>query len=503
MSDAFLLERRVVVLMDLQINIQGRYDLTGQIYRQLREGILEGRLVGGERLPSTRDLAKQLRVSRKTTLDVFERLVMEGYLRTLAGDGTFVALGLARAHAAVQSANEPKVEAASNSSSVRKVWVEVPIALSMHPRRAPLTYDFRGGVTDKSHFPFDAWRRCFNHALRVQARSRADYREPGGEQELRLAISRYVAFSRALVCNWQDVIVTQGAQQALDLLARILIRPGDVVALEDPGYPPARAVFAAAGAEIVDVPVDAHGIVVARLPREARLVYVTPSHQFPLGMPMTLERRVALLEWAEQNHVVVAEDDYDGEFRFEGRPVESLKSLDRAGLVAYVGTFSKTIFPELRIGYVIPPRGLNAALQKAKQASDWHTCVLTQTALARFMLDGHFARHLRRVNRQYEARRKTLIAYLQGSLSPWLDPIVPVAGIHLTALLKGGFGEDKLIAAAREASIALYRIGAYYAAEPAKPGFLFSYGEMSVEDIEIALNKLVTILDNTPLRGAR
>ncbi|MGG1947654.1 PLP-dependent aminotransferase family protein [Trinickia sp. NRRL B-1857] len=481
--------------MELQINIEGRRTLAAQIYRQLREGILDGRLAGGQRLPSTRDLASQLRVSRKTTLEVFERLISEGYLHARAGDGTFVTDGLMRAQADARSTNDIHAQAAPHSSAVRTLWTETPLALSMPTRLAPLDCDFLGGVTDKSVFPFDAWRRCFNHALRDQARSRADYRDPGGEQALRLAISRYVAFSRALDCTWQDAIVTQGAQQALDLLARVVIRPGDIVAVEDPGYPPARTAFAAAGAKIVGIPVDADGIVVAQLPKKARLVYVTPSHQFPLGMPMTLARRVALLEWARRCGAVVVEDDYDGEFRFDGRPMESLKSLDSAGLVAYVGTFSKTIFPELRIGYVIAPRGLNAALLKAKQACDWHTCTLTQTALARFMLDGHFARHLRRVHKRYDVRRAMLIDHLQHRLAPWFEPIVPAAGIHLSALLKTGIDEKSLIEAARERSIGLYGIGDFHMGEPGRPGLLFGYGGVSEEQIEQGLNQLAVLLE--------
>jgi GntR family transcriptional regulator / MocR family aminotransferase len=233
---------------------------------------------------------------------------------------------------------------------------------------------------------------------------------------------------------------------------------------------------------------------VADLPKEARLVYVTPSHQFPLGMPMSLERRVELLEWAQRHRAVIVEDDYDGEFRFEGRPMESLKSLDRAGVVAYVGTFSKTIFPELRVGYVIPPRSLNLALQKAKQIGDWHTTTLTQTALARFMLDGDFARHLRRIRKQYEARRSVLIAHLSGDLAPWFEPLIPAAGIHMTALLKNGIEEGPLIAAAAEASIGLYGIAAFYASRPARHGLLFGYGGMSAEEIDAALRRLAEVM---------
>jgi GntR family transcriptional regulator/MocR family aminotransferase len=469
--------------MEIHVTIVGRDDLSGQIYRQLRAGIVDGRLAAGERLPSTRDLATQLGVSRKTTLDVFERLINEGYLRSRPGDGTFVAQGLTRVPTRPAQTTRHQAE-------IQAIWSSMPVQLAMpvHGVRYPL--DFLGGVTDKRHFPFDAWRRCINHALRLQARGRGEYRDPAGEQELRLAVSRYLAFSRAVLSNWQDVIVTQGAQQAIDLTARVVLRPGDVVAVEEPGYPPARAAFTALGAKIVGVPVDEHGLIVDQLPRQARLVYVTPSHQFPLGMPMSLERRVALLEWAQQRGAVILEDDYDGEFRFEGRPMESLKSLDRAGLVAYVGTFSKTIFPELRVGYVVPPLSLNESIRKAKQIGDWHTCTLTQTALAKFMLDGDFAKHLRRIHKHYEDRRRTLAECLRGDLGKWFEPLIPAAGIHMTALLKGSLEERQLTHGAIDPSIGLYGISAFYMNQPAKSGLIFGYGGIDTADIETAMAKL-------------
>ncbi|KVL50143.1 PLP-dependent aminotransferase family protein [Burkholderia territorii] len=489
--------------MDIAIRIEGRHDLTGQIFRQLRTAIVDGRLEGGARLPSTRDLAKQLGVSRKTTLDAFERLVAEGFLNTRAGDGTFVADGLARVpHAAASAPSLVEDTPPVHAVDVRAPWDDVPDTVAMPaPQRTP-AFDFRGGVTDKTLFPFDAWRRCLHHALRQQARGPGQYHDPAGDPQLRGAIARYVAFSRAVACGWDDVLVTQGAQQALDLIARVVVRPGDVVAVENPGYPPARAAFASLGATVIGVPVDAHGLVVERLPDDARLVYVTPSHQFPLGMPMTLDRRVALLEWAQRRRAVIIEDDYDGEFRFEGRPVESLKSLDRTGLVAYVGTFSKTIFPELRIGYAIPPRALRGALARAKQIVDWHTCTLTQAALARFMHEGDFARHLRRVQKHYDARRKMLLAHLRGSLARWFDPIVPTAGIHLAAHLKPGLDEAALIQAARKHDIGLYGISAFHVSSAARAGLLFGYGGIDALRIDAALAKLAALLDSASADGA-
>jgi GntR family transcriptional regulator/MocR family aminotransferase len=250
----------------------------------------------------------------------------------------------------------------------------------------------------------------------------------------------------------------------------------------------------ATGAQVVPVPVDAEGLIVSKLPDKARLVYVTPSHQFPLGMPMSLERRVELLEWAQKRGAVIIEDDYDCEYRFEGRPMEPLKSLDRAGLVAYVGTFSKTIFPELRMGYVVPPASLFGPLIKARQIADCHGCTLTQTALASFMLNGDFAKHLRRMHKTYAARRALLLDHLQGDLAPWFEPIVPVAGIHMVARLKAPLTEQTLVSAAHEASVGLYGIAPFYQHVKPHPGLMFGYGSIAVEHIDRALTKLAGIL---------
>uniref|UniRef100_UPI002606BAA9 aminotransferase class I/II-fold pyridoxal phosphate-dependent enzyme n=1 Tax=Paraburkholderia sp. TaxID=1926495 RepID=UPI002606BAA9 len=266
--------------MDIHIVVVGRRDLAGQIYRQLRTGIVEGRLAGGTRLPSTRDLAVQLGVSRKTTLDVFERLLAEGYLSARTGAGTFVAEGLQRLpvqRAGYVRAVEPARAQTKARSKARAqpLWEHMPAGLSLPASKLVLAHEFIGGMTDKSLFPFDVWRRCINHAVQAQSRSPGSYREAAGEPELRLAISRYLGFNRAVVCNADEVLVTQGAQHALDLMGRVMLRPGDVAALEDPGYPPARACFAAAGAKVVAVPVDADGLMVHKLPDNARLVYVT------------------------------------------------------------------------------------------------------------------------------------------------------------------------------------------------------------------------------------
>lgn len=480
--------------MDVHLTIHGRHDLAGQLYRQLRTAILDGRLVPGERLPSTRDLALQIGVSRKTTLDVFERLIAEGYLQPRAGSGTFVAEATEGLRARTPAAS-PAAQLASPTPAVRTFdtpWNNMPAVLPLP--RANLVYDFVGGVTEKRQFPFDVWRRCVAHALRQQARGRGGYQDPAGDQALRLAISRYLAFSRAVVCAWADIVVTQGAQQAIDLIARVLVRPGDTVAIEDPGYPPARIALQALGAKVVPVPVDAEGLVVDALPKRAKLVYVTPSHQFPLGMPMSLARRAQLLDWAQRHDALIIEDDYDSEFRFDGRPMESLKCLDAAGCVAYVGTFSKTIFPELRIGYVVPPASLVAPLRHAKQVADWHSESLMQAALAKFMLDGDFAKYLRRMHKEYAARRNALLRHLRGPLAPWLVPVPSAAGIHMAAQVQTPLAEAELVKLAESVGVGLYGTARMFVARPPQPGLLIGYGHVNVAEIDAGLGKLAEVL---------
>lgn len=480
--------------MNVHLTLEGRQGLAGQIYRQLRAGVVEGRLAPGERLPSTRELATRLGVSRKTTLDVFERLIAEGYLRTRTGDGTFVADEMTRL--------SPAPAQPTALQSANPVWDLLPEASAPASPAVPPAYDFSSGATDKSLFPFDQWRRCIHHALRVQARGRSPYHDPAGEQDLRVAVSRYLAVSRAVPSAWQDVVMTQGAQQAINLLARAALRPGDVVAMEDPGYPRARAIFAALGARVVPVPVDADGLIVDALPAQARMVYVTPSHQFPLGMPMALERRLALLDWARRHGALVIEDDYDGEFRFEGRPMESLKGLDNADVVAYVGTFSKTIFPELRVGYVIPPRPLAGALRKAKQVVDWHSCTMTQTALAKFMLDGYFGKHLRRMHKEYAARRAALLDGLQQHLAGWLTPLPSAAGLHVAALLADGAGrrvtdiaaERAFVARAAQAGVGASGLSGMYGSIPTHAGIVLGYAGMDAEGIQAGIARLAAAL---------
>src|SRR5687767_3475873 len=348
--------------MDLQLSISGKGDVTRQIYRQLRERILDGRLRSGERLPASRELADELAIARKTVTNVYDLLISEGFLDTRVGSGTFVAYGISESEGSGMVTTSPLV--------VTEFWDRT--AASLKIARTEVPFDFNVGVPDVSRFPFAIWRSIVNSRSRLLARNAREYANPRGFAPLRAAISKYTGFTRAVRCDPSDVVITNGAQQAFDLICRVLVRPGTVVAMEHPGYDRARLLFEMHGAELAEVPVDAEGLVVDKLPPDARVVYVTPSHQFPSGVSMSLARRLALLEWASKRGAAIIEDDYDTEFRFAARPLDSLQSLDRHGVVLYVGTFSKVLFPAVRIGFVVAPDPIKRAIVVARELTDWH-----------------------------------------------------------------------------------------------------------------------------------
>ena len=298
-------------------------------------------------------------------------------------------------------------------------------------------FDFRPGVIDAGLFPFRTWRRLLARQFQPAVVGRGINEHPAGHRALRTAIAHHVGLARGIQATADDVVVTNGTQQAIDLIARILLRPGDQVAVEDPGYGPPFLLLRAIGAKVRGVPVDDEGLVVDEIPAGTRLVYVTPAHQFPLGMTMSLARRLSLLAWARRHEAVIIEDDYDSEFRFGGRPIEPLHMLDDSGRVIYVGSFSKTTLPTLRLGFIIAPPSLWPALWGAKFLTDWHSPVPLQGAMAEFIVGGHFARHVRRMRLVYEARHGLMNDILHSRFSSELQVVPSAAGLHISATAVG------------------------------------------------------------------
>ena len=464
--------------MDLHIRLEGSRNLARQVYRQLRAAIVSGRLERGQRLPPTRDLARRLDVSRNTVTLAYEWLVAEGLLSGRSGAGTFVESSAARSP-------KPRAGVAIRH---RPVWdaIAAPAVREQKPR-----YDFGVGMPDATLFPYDTWRRLLARQIRAHKLS-AEYGDAAGHPKLRAAIARTVAVGRGVDAEAEDVLVTNGAQQAFDLIARVLLDAGTRAVVEEPGYPPVRLLFQSYGARVAAVPVDAEGIDVEALPNDARLIYVTPSHQFPLGMPMSHARRAALLTWAERRNAVIIEDDYDSEFRFGGRPLETLQSMDRAGRVIYVGSFSKSLLPALRLGFLIAPPSLRASLRAAHYVAGWYAQWPAQIALAAMIEDGLLARHVRKMRRVYAERHDRILRTLTRDFARWLVPVPSATGMHLAATLRSRSvrREQELAERAMQAGVGFDRLSVYCTKPPSQAGLVLGYGAIATAKIDEGLRRL-------------
>ena len=456
--------------------------LVHDLHQQLRSAILDGRMAAGSPLPSTRQVAAALGVARNTVVTVYDLLIAEGYAVPRKGAKALVA-DLASRRSSKPSPSLQPLE----DPRLSPLW-RVPF-LRPSPARDLPERSFRLGIPDHRHFPHDIWRRLSAQSLRAWSKTGFSYPPSEGIPALREAIARHVAFARAVACSSDDVIVTSGAQQAFDLLARMLVDPGRTrVAVEEPGYPPVRAAFAAAGAQLVPIPVDDEGLCVDRLPEDVRVVSVTPSHQSPTGVALSLRRRTALLEFARSRGAAIIEDDYDGEFRFGGRPLDALQTLDRDELVFYIGTFSKSLFPSLRKGFVVAPPWARDALVAVKHCADSHCDTITQSVLAAFIRDGHLARHVRRMRPIYAARREALLDGLRQQLGAWLEPIPSEAGLHLAARIRAPELATKIFAQARRHAPGAQSIAEYSLTPPDRPALAFGYGVIDADDIATALS---------------
>jgi GntR family transcriptional regulator/MocR family aminotransferase len=488
--------------VDLWVDLTGRGNRTVTIYRAMMQAIDDGRLRPGDRLPPMRALAADLGVSRSTVAGVYERLTAEGYLAARVGAGTFVTAAAAAdwASAGQESAGRASSSHAAPAGSApitvrpKASWDFLPEATSSLD--GPLRADFRVGLPDPALFPFDAWRRLMSSELRLRSRSPGTYDEPAGDPALRAAIAGHLGRSRSMHAAPENILITNGTQQGLDLIARVLLEPGDVVAVEDPGYERARALFRSHGATVRAVPVDSEGIVVQRIPAQARLVFSTPSHQFPLGVPMSLPRRRELLHWAAQREAVIVEDDYDSEFRFVARPLAPLHALDRSSRVIYAGTFSKSLLPTLRMGYLVAPSSLVPALRAARQLTDWHGVTALQAALATFITEGLLATHVRRASGVYRRRRELLLTGIEQHLGDWLETVPSAAGLHVTTRLRPGVSlrSADIIGPARAAGIGFEGLAAHFAGPAGADGLVLGYGMAQLDSIDGGLAGIARLL---------
>ncbi len=469
--------------------------LQQQIYSGIRRAILDGVVQPGTRLLSSRALAADLGVSRTTSLLALDQLLAEGYLSARRGSGTFVAQelpdDLPKARGA-HAAGSPRHPPLSRRGAALVATQPAARRVGGPPR------PFRIGTPALDLFPIRVWSQLMGRRLRSATASQLDYGETAGIAALREAIAAYVRASRGTRCEPNQVFVVAGAQRALDIACHILLDPGDEAWLEEPGFPGAHNALVGAGARIRFVPVDADGLDVAegarRAPR-ARLVYVTPSHQFPLGVPMSLPRRLALLKWASAPGAWVLEDDYDSEFRYGAGPLPCLHGLDIEGRVIYVGSFAKTLFPSLRLGFMIVPDDLRERLLAARRTADNHPPVLEQAVLADFMLAGHFERHLRRMRAAYRERLEALADAMQRRCGGALRLREARTGLHVVADLEG-VDAGRVFEEARARGVEVMPLSAYYFSRKRAPNaLLLGIGAIRTDSINAGMERLAAAIE--------
>ncbi|PYM25007.1 MAG: PLP-dependent aminotransferase family protein [Candidatus Rokuibacteriota bacterium] len=474
----------------LLLNLRGADGpLYRRVYHALKSTIRAGRLAPDARLPSTRELAADLRVSRNTVMLAYEQLLAEGYVVTRDRATTSVASALPAPAKPVSFRPQPAPPAALSAYARRLMRGLGPVPGRPRPR---LRYDFRYGEPSIDEFPREIWRRLLAARTRRPARDAFGYASPAGYAPLRAALADYLKRARGVVCEPDQIVITNGSQQGFDLAARVLLDPGDVAVVEEPHYPGVTIPFEAAGARLARVAVDGDGLQTRRLPPRARVAYVTPCHQFPTGVIMPLERRLALLAWAARAGAWVIEDDYVSEFRYEGHPLEALQSLDRESRVIYVGTFSKTLFPALRVAYLVLPPALVPPFIAAKWATDRFSATLAQEVLAEFITTGQFERYLRRAGNRNAARRGALIGALRQHFGDRVEIAGENTGVHLVVWLNDVRPRDlaALIARARELGVGLYSVAPFHASQPPRAGLLFGYASLTEADIRAGIRRM-------------
>jgi GntR family transcriptional regulator/MocR family aminotransferase len=471
-----------------------------QLYNELRRSILTGRLLPQQRIPSSRSLAKSLGISRTTVTQSYDRLLSEGYLETIHGSGTYVCSQLPDEllHSAPIQPADRQTQPPIHLSQYGNYLARTSIQLQKEPNQ-PIS--FRYGSPAFDCFPLKLWRRLLSrHSRTTQWMDYAT--DMQGYHPLRAAIAQYLSRVRAVQCTPEQVIITNGTQQALDLMMRILIEPGETIALEDPGYLSARRIFLSHGARLLPIPVDEAGLVVETLTKPVaepiRLVYVTPSHQFPTGATLSLPRRLELLAWAMQHHAMILEDDYDSEFRYGDRPIPALQGLSQAQSVIYMGTFSKVLFPSLRIGYLVLPPDLVPIAVQAKWLSDRHLPILEQIVLTEFIVEGHLESHIRKMRSFYDQNRQVLVQALQSHFGEQITILGEKAGLHLMVRLQTNLSDEELVQRATQVGVGVMLARPHYLVPADRHELIFGYSELNPTQIQTGIAQLAQAIGSPP-----
>lgn len=479
----------------LGISLSGddHLSLAGRIYAGIREAIVDGRMAAGQRLPSTRALADELGVARGTVVEAYEQLALEGYVRSERGSGTFVDDIPERfLHTERASSNQAAAMPAPDAAS--RAHAHHPAIIDHAQARVPRP--FLPGLAPLDGFPRHVLARLAGEAMRGLSFEDLSYGDPRGYYPLRRAIASYLGTARAARCEPDQVFVTNGAQQALSLAANTLLDPGEAVWVENPGYRGSKAVFVKAGLDVVPVPVDDAGLCIetgAERAPHARLIYVTPSHQYPLGVTMSARRRLELIEWAGKHNAWIIEDDYDSEYRYDGAPIPALHHFDGGRRVVYIGSFSKVLAPGLRLGYAVVPDALVEFFMRTRSSEDHHSSIFIQTVLARFITEGHYGRHLRRMRKLGEERRDAMIAAFARHI-PHLRLSGTSGGLHAVAHFDPSADDQLLARRAAERGVSLSALSLYDLDEPPQKGFVLGYAAYTERQIDAAARQLSGVL---------
>ncbi len=477
-------------MLRLDLRPEEALPLYRQLYEQVREAILSGSLAPGSRLPPSRRLAEQLKVARITISAAYDQLQAEGYLISKVGAGTFVAGDLPPVAEETRQPFRPQLtDWGRRLSSTREI-------ARRRNASGRLEIDFGFGRSFPHIFPYDIWRRLLARYLSTDDTMLSRYGTVAGFEPLRQAIADYLRRMRGVKCSPEEVLVVTGMQQGLDILGRLLLGAGDQVLVETPGYADAFQLFRSFGAQLIALPVDQDGFPVELIPEKcgARVAFVTPSNQFPKGGAMPLARRLALLQWARENEALILEDDYDGELRYDSHPLAALQGLDRDGRVIYLGTFSKVLFPALRLGYVVPPKTLLTQFVRAMELSGRGAPTLTQAAVADFIAEGHFERHLRRLRKEYGRRRAILVQALNQYLPAPIEFSRDEAGLHVMLYLGKGIDEDEVVQEAAALGVGVYPGRPYHLDPPSQPSILLGFSGLSDEQIVEGVKRLASAL---------
>jgi GntR family transcriptional regulator / MocR family aminotransferase len=487
-------------LPPVAIDRRAKTPMYRQLYDWFRKSITTGHMRPGQRVLSTRSLAAELKISRIPVVNAYEQLLAEGYFETFTGSGTCVARSIP------EDSSAPPVTRGGAGPSKNKFSQEATktrsrrmsrreIALAQLPSQSWLNIvgPFRASQPALEHFPIGIWSKLVARHARTSAKGVMGYGDAMGYLPLREAISEYLGASRAVRCDASQIMVTTGSQQGLQLCAQVLFDPQDIVWLEEPGYPSARQAFIAAGARLLPVPVDHEGMNFAdmiRRGRRPRAVYITPSHQYPLGVAMGATRRMLLLNWALRSDAWIIEDDYDSEYRFGSRPISSLQGLDSNDRVIYIGTFSKVMFPALRLGYIVIPKDLVAAFSAARDAADVFSSTLYQLVMADFIREGHFARHIRRMRMLYMERRRVLAEAIEKEMGDACEVIGAEAGMHLVVMLPAGVDDVAVSKRAATRGVSATPLSTCYLGSTPKHGLVLGYGGANERQIRDGVRKL-------------